>query len=148
MNALANLKKQAVLFVAALTIGLSTTAAHAQYETQRVQFTAPFAFDYGSQQLPAGRYTVTRENAHILIVRNGAKSVMVMTQTSDDRETTTRGKVVFHRVGQRYFLSQVWIPGKSSHLTCGPTKTEKKLMVGQNNVAPSDVELALLEMPR
>jgi hypothetical protein len=148
MNALSSLKFRAIYLVAALAIGLSTTATQAQYQEERVQFNAPFAFEYGSQHLPAGRYTVSRESPAITLLRGKSVNVMAMTQTTSDLEPAGRGKIVFRKYGQRYFLSQVWIPGKSSHLTFDQKKAMRKLEVAARGAEPTTVEVALLEKPR
>ena len=152
MNALSNLKNHAVVFVAVLAIGLSTSASHAQSQTDRVQFRTPFAFEYQSRVLPAGRYVVSRQYPRILLITDGPHSAMGLAQPTEDREPTTKGKIVFRKYGQRYFLSQVWVAGNSTHFEISRSKAEKRVekeaKIAMNGAAPSTVEMALLETPR
>jgi hypothetical protein len=148
MNALSSFKSRAIYVAAALAIGLSSTTTKAQYQTERVRFDAPFAFEYGSQHLPAGRYVVTRETPFVTLIQGQSTGVMAMTQTASDMQPATKGKIVFRRYGQRYFLTQVWMPGKSSHLTFDQRKAMKRLEVAAAGAEPTKVEVALLETPR
>ncbi|MBB5058792.1 hypothetical protein HDF16_003506 [Granulicella aggregans] len=148
MNALSSFKSRAIYVAAALAIGLSSTTTKAQYQADRVQFVAPFAFEYGSQHLPAGKYVVSRESSAITLIRGRSVGVMAITQTTSDLQPASKGKIVFRKYGQRYFLTQVWLPGKASHLTFDQKKAMRKLEVAAGNAEPTKVEVALLEPTR
>ena len=63
-------------------------------------------------------------------------------------------EVVFHRYGNQYFLSQVWMRGNPDYLSCPPSKAEReaKRSLRDNDRASmpthSNVEVALMESPR
>jgi MFS family permease len=52
-------------------------------------------------------------------------------------------KVVFHRVGNRYFLSEVWLAGESTGRVCVKSRREKQLQIAQSASATTNTELAL-----
>lgn len=57
--------------------------------------------------------------------------------------SSQRGKVVFHRYGNRYFLSEVWIGGESTGRVCVQSRAEKRLQIAQNAPVATNTELAL-----
>jgi hypothetical protein len=61
-------------------------------------------------------------------------------------KTIETSKVVFRRVGNEYFLGEVWAAGSTDHLVALQSKSEKqavKLELAANRPAASSVEIAL-----
>jgi len=83
--------------------------------TVGVQGRIPFEFRVGDQTLPAGEYKFVRQGdgTKLILMRNlnyksGAtvfNSNQVVAKASANAETP---KLVFHRYGNTYFLSQLW----------------------------------------
>lgn len=46
--------------------------------------------------------------------RDGRASVLFTTMLVRDSETQEKGKLIFHKYGDQYFLSQIWTPGSQS----------------------------------
>lgn len=110
---------------------LLATASYAQ-ETH-VRAAVPFDFIIGNQTLPAGDYTLQSTGSAdlALIIRNNdeGKAVMSLTGSCRTANPSDKTKLVFHRVGNRYFLSEVWSQGESAG---------RKL-----RVSPAEAEMAL-----
>ncbi len=92
---------------------LSASAAFAQ---KRIRADVPFAFTVSGKQLPAGEYRFIRSNdgRSISVIGMNKMSAIAMTQISSAASSQTRLKdatVGFHKVGDRYFLSKMMIPG-------------------------------------
>jgi hypothetical protein len=86
-------------------------------EAQSTQMHAkvPFAWQVNGQQLNAGDYVVDMDAAsHVISLRNitTGKSIFVAVIPGSDKKPNYR--LVFHRVGQRYFLAEVWAPDSAS----------------------------------
>jgi len=101
-----------ILIAMALAM-LATTAASAQ--TVNVKATVPFSFIVGQSTLPAGEYSLkAMGNGQVLEMRNfDAKINQLVLSNSCESRTASKTKLVFHRYGDRYFLSQIWREGNN-----------------------------------
>ena len=107
---------------------LAAAAAFAQSST-RMQANIPFGFVVGGKALPAGHYTVDRGPASgIVTIRSGDGQGAAMVLTVSLYSTVTRdaGRLVFHRYGDTFFLSEVWEPGNDGH-QLSPSPREREL---------------------
>jgi hypothetical protein len=66
-----------------------------------------------------------------------------MTWVEDNAQPASKGKATFQKYGDRYFLSEISIAGKSRHLYFWPSRTEQELQVAGNKTEAINVELAL-----
>ena len=92
---------------------LAATAAFAQSSTP-LKTTVPFDFNVGTQALPAGQYTLDRGPAsRTMMIRSddGRGAAIVLAQPMFSVVARDAGKLVFHRYGSTYFLSEVWSSG-------------------------------------
>jgi hypothetical protein len=101
-----------ILITAALAT-LATMAASAQ--TINVKATVPFSFIVGRSTLSAGEYSLkTMSNGQVLALSNlDAKMTELVLLNSCESLTASKTKLVFHRYGDRYFLSQIWTEGNN-----------------------------------
>ena len=109
--------------------------ANAQIDSvPQIEANVPFAFMVGDTRLPAGKYNIKTldENApSILEISSvdGRTSVAFDTEnatTRSDRSAKTT-ELVFDKVGDRYFLSQVWVSGSNSGSELAKSRMQKKL---------------------
>jgi hypothetical protein len=88
----------------------------------------PFAFSAQNTTLPAGEYTVSSASTShsAMVIRNveTRKAIFVVAQTGY-RAANEKNVVVFHRVGDRYFLAGV--KTNSIEATVSPSKLEREL---------------------
>jgi hypothetical protein len=92
-----------------VTIGtLSSFNASAQVPT-RLVMTVPFDFQIHERSLPAGEYILRAENRilYVTSVSEPRNSQMVMAISGQNRGDLP-ARAVFHRAGDRYYLSQVY----------------------------------------
>lgn len=133
--------------------GAFAASAHAQTGTQKVRVAIPFAFQDGSARLTPGVYTMGIETGSIMVVRgaHGSQSALSIVNFGETTKPPATGKVVFHKYGDRYFLSEVWAAGSSTHLQCPRSKAEKnlqkELQLAGNIQDANGTEVALLELP-
>jgi hypothetical protein len=110
-----------------LTMGMSiialalTTAAVANGQgNMRAQI--PFDFSIANKDFRAGEYHVRRMNDAgdaVLIGSADARAQLVVLTGragSAREDENTQSKLVFHRYGNQYFLSQIWTPGSGREL--------------------------------
>jgi hypothetical protein len=130
----------------AITACLSQTM-HAQTQI-RAQVTVPFSFDYGTTHFGQGTYIITTVDQNVLLVRNSAsnQSGMALTQTQWDPIAAKASLVTFRKYGDRYFLDEVSIAGRGSHVTVYERKAEKQAAreLAMRGEEGTQVALALL----
>jgi hypothetical protein len=121
-----------LVMIVGLTVGLATAQS-----TEPLNFRTPFAFVVGDRLAPAGEYTVrvvsVTGNLSVSNV-DGSFHVFINSVPLQKTDTETRFKVVFHRYGAHYFLSEIWTPGYRT----GRTMMQR----------PSEVELAKSSAPQ
>jgi hypothetical protein len=123
------MKLRAILMAATLatTFFASTRVASAQ---QPLIVTIPFDFAAGSSNLPAGDYSVkaSQSSAVILLMNreNPGVCAIVAANSAAANQIQTQSKLVFHRYGDRYFLSQVWTEGNDRGKEVPKTAREKE----------------------
>ena len=107
------MKKQ--LF-ALLGLGLLFATASAYAQTVALKANVPFNFIVSGNTLPAGEYNIQSLSTieRVLVIRGSDKSQMVMANSCASAKPSDTTKLVFHRYGDSYFLSQIWTAGNSS----------------------------------
>ncbi len=90
----------------------STVAA--AYAQQGLRANIPFAFKVGDKQLPAGNYQFlpAGNNQSIRVVSDKDSAIaLVLTRLAAGIHTTPRdAHVVFDKMGEQYWLAEIWIP--------------------------------------
>jgi hypothetical protein len=115
-----------------------TVAAFGQTGPGDLVVDVPFAFSAAGQKLPAGHYIVKQHTGIIRIVGNNNQSVMVPIHAAL-RTQVEGSKLVFHRYGDSYFLSSLWIAGSTSGKELYPSKAEHELKTRQ-----AEMEMAVV----
>ena len=107
---------------------LTIAAAQAQSETLSV--TVPFDYSAGGKVLPAGEYKVQTGIANgVILLRNldqGA-TAMMFGNPVESNKPSQEAKLVFHRYGDSYFLSEIWAsPGTARSISLRPSRAERE----------------------
>lgn len=102
---------RSVLFVFAVLL----LAAAAQAQQTNVKAAIPFNFFAGDHMYPAGEYWLMSLPRNDTIVRIGgveqAPAQNLMSSACSEAAYAKETKLVFRRVGENYFLYQVWAAG-------------------------------------
>jgi hypothetical protein len=123
-----------LLTLCILTVG-GGVVANAQIDADtHVKADIPFAFAVGHSTLPAGTYEIQRldeVNPKVLVIRNMNEHISVAFQTVDaqtpDDQPVSTTELVFDRLGDRYFLSQVWEDGSATGADLPKSRMETRL---------------------
>jgi hypothetical protein len=99
------------------------------FAQQGVQADVPFSFYVGNSKLmPPGTYRIAPCSAHAIQIRHCKLGVSVFhLMMPTDKQTKEEGKLVFHKYGDTYFLSEVEDPALSNGLVLPVSKSEKKV---------------------
>ena len=120
-----------------VTVG-GGVVANAQIDSgTAVQTNVPFTFMVGDTTLPAGKYEVRGlddSTPGVLELRSadGRTSVIIDTENVEAKsnQVLNKSELVFDKVGDKYFLSQVWEAGSSSGSQLAKSRMQKKLEGG------------------
>ena len=102
-----------------------TAGALAQTGSGDLVVDVPFAFSANGQKLPAGHYIVKQDTGLIRIFNHGNVGVFVPTHAAY-RTKSDGSKLVFHRYGDDYFLSEVWTTGSRNGKELYPSRSERE----------------------
>jgi hypothetical protein len=129
-------------------VALAANAVSAQ-TSRRVVASVPFSFVVGDKELPAGSYWIqpTSIGSGILRIAGTENSKSIVRLTSSVRRSDTgRGKLVFHRYQDQYFLSQIWSSGESDGRQLMKSNREKTMQREQLASNPGKQAYQVIEV--
>ncbi len=151
------MKKQIYTFVGliiVLTISF-VTAIHAQSATT-AKAHIPFDFSVRNQTIAAGDHVINRlgDNSAVwsLRSRDNRQSVIIFGMSVESKRTSGKGKLTFHRYGNKYFLAGIETSAYKIGLWKSRTERslEKKLennyRLAKNNVNGATPEIVFVEI--
>jgi hypothetical protein len=133
------MKKQAVTLLI-LTLLAAPGFVNAQ-SGQMIKAQVPFDFIVNGKILPAGECAIEAQangQTH-LIVSSGGHTVYVLPNATESSTVSAETKLVFHRYGDRYFLSSISREGNNRGYGLPAGKAEKELRA--QKAAEGDVTL-------
>ncbi len=148
------MKKQAsaAFAIATLLITLSVGSSFAHGSEFGVRANIPFDFVIGTKTLPQGTYTVKlHETSGTVLVISGQDTnvkafALSITVSAEDTEDNSP-KLIFHRYGDQYFLSQVWSGARLVGQAIPKSQQERELAkeyLAKNASEPEIVSIAAL----
>lgn len=143
-------------FLAAIAIVLTQPALKAQTLERAVTANIPFAFQIGSKHHAPGKYVVQMQTDHIMVVQGASgPGCMLLITVDSARHASANSKLVFHRYGNQYFLSELRVAGNQDFLKAPRSKAERAAQLEQeasnrnsNRDGNSNEEVALLDPAR
>jgi hypothetical protein len=123
--------KQTWIRVLVIVVALGVVAAQAQSNVM-LKGTVPFSFTVGDHTLPSGSYSVSSLGTETEAWYNqeGRGLFIIRTIPMGKQADLATYKLVFHRYGDRYFLSEIWNEGNSHELKV--SDKEKELAKAQS----------------
>jgi hypothetical protein len=115
-----------ILSLVVMSALISATGAYAQ---SYVKADVPFAFMVGSAQLPAGPYEIrsASSSATAIMILNHQTNAGAVSNARREYPRDTQPKLVFHHVGNQYFLAEIWKGSGSEGMIVPTSKQEKEL---------------------
>ena len=114
-----------------VAVAFVTAVASANGQSRHDVAKIPFEFVVGDKNLPAGQYDVTAMTANDAVLRIQSteqnKSVLRLTQTITHGSPADKGKLVFRRYADQYFLAEVWSAGDTSGRQLMKSKQERAI---------------------
>jgi hypothetical protein len=105
----------------------------------------PFAFTVGQTELPAGTYLVglVSDSAIVITNRSTGTSILSMFRSEQAKNNDGTAKLVFHKYGDKYFLSQVGRGFGGSLIQLPTSKQEQEAQIQTaRSASPKEVAVA------
>lgn len=111
------MKRQIANLLGVLSLLLVAACANAQ--SLNVQANVPFGFTVDKAALPAGEYSIkslSTATGRVLVIRGEetANSMIVGSNSAETLNPSPNSRLVFHKYGDQYFLSQIWVQGEKA----------------------------------
>ena len=146
------MKRQIAKGLAMLMVTLAVAAASAAVANgqakARLVAQVPFEFMVADQTLRAGEYRVAaidQSGDTIAITNSCGDNTIRLSMPAERNGRDKAAKLVFHRYGSTYFLSQVWMAGEGTGRELPKSKqeraTERELTVASNGRTFETVEV-------
>ena len=132
-----------VLVLSSLFVVMAGLIVYAEIEP-RVIANIPFAFIVGKQTLPAGDYTIDRPDSNdpnVLLIRNANNRIAIFTnaESVQAKQMPDKSELVFNRIGDKYFLSKVWVTGDDIGCEIPKPRAERELELSASNSSAQTV---------
>ena len=121
------------LLIVCLLAGVGAVTTKAQIDSDMsIEADIPHAFVVRDKTLPAGKYTVkvlddTSLNLFEIRSSNRRTAVTFETENVQAERTPRQTELVFNKIGDQYFLSQIWVSWSNSGVQLEKSKMERKL---------------------
>lgn len=125
-------------FLAAL---LAASTAVGQSNHRDAIADIPFAFTVGNHTLPPGRYTVTRLSEQAFKIVNSQNQGTFALNNRAEGRAPDSSKMVFHRYGNAYFLSEIWVSGSRIGARVVRSRFEKELAGKQTEMEIAELQI-------
>jgi len=132
-----------VLVLSSLFVVMAGLIVYAEVEP-RVIANIPFAFIVGNKTLPAGDYTIDRPDSNdpnVLLIRNANNRIAIFTnaESVQAKQMPDKSELVFNRIGDKYFLSMVWVTGDDIGCEIPKPRAERELELSASNSSAQTV---------
>jgi hypothetical protein len=103
-------------------------------QSNGVRVTVPFDFTVGDKVLPSGTYTIKPEstNPNVIVIRSHDKPIAALSLVHQDgNKSPNGGKLLFHKYGGQYFLSEILCDRADMNVELSTSKAEKRAQLLQ-----------------
>jgi hypothetical protein len=107
---------------------LAASLSYTQTKPGDLVADVPFAFIVSGRTLPAGHYVVNNLGGNLGIHGEKSQVIFVPVHSAQRPALENSSKMVFHRYGDTYFLSEVWVRGNSTGKALFPSRAERNLV--------------------
>lgn len=125
------MKKLLLVVVTLSLLGIAGHAVNAQV-TDTIVADIPFDFTVRNTTLPAGKYTIKSLGPILegtMEIRNedSHKAIFFLAESAQAKEGPAHSELIFDRVGNQYFLSEIFETGDRLGAQVAKTRAEKRL---------------------
>lgn len=133
----------AIAFFALATLAAGTAMA----QNHAVKANVPFDFTVGNAHVPAGTYMITSTDSQTLVeIRNASGKPAIFGSGYADGKHSETSKLVFDKVGDRYFLREILCANVDMSLELPVSKSEKNVQRQQASLQSENKEQVLVAL--
>ena len=114
--------------------------------TGPIKFTTAFPFAVGHSTVPAGSYTIARDDdaSGIFLLTGAHIGVLFLTTETEARQAPTKTEIVFRHYGEEYVLKDIFVEGS----TAGAESivAEAELHASKHGHSKGDVRVSALRV--
>lgn len=134
----------ALMILALAMIVSAAPLAQAQAQA-RAKANVPFDFNLDQKAMPAGVYEISSLSDKVLVVRNleTRDARLLIESMNVEAAETPHAKLVFHKCGDEYFLTQIWDGQSRIGIAFPESKREKELQYASYASQPEVVVIAM-----
>jgi hypothetical protein len=139
------MKSARTLITICILFTAASLFAQMRSSQQLMKVNIPFAFGVEDHSLPPGEYlvlTVTPERSIRIVTIDGKHSTIVNTLPNYASLPSENSRLVFHRYGNEYFLTQVWTAGQN--VARNPLSSKKAMESANNGERPESFTVVAL----
>ena len=129
---------------ALLTLGVLLAATAVRAQETKVRANIPFDFIVGDRAYPAGQYSLNSLPDNDAVIRIDGdpevQTVHLLSNSCQSVRPSKETKLVFRRMGENYFLHQVWLAGNVDGREFRKSRTE--VLLAKNHEKPETVIVA------
>jgi hypothetical protein len=119
----------AVVLVAIANFAMAGTSFA---QSNGVRATVPFDFTVGNKLLPSGTYTIKQGSSNVIVIRSHDKPISALSIVNQSgHRASNGGKLMFHRYGDRYYLSEILCDQADLDVQLPLSRAEKKTRLEQ-----------------
>lgn len=112
--------------------GIATITASAQV-IDRLEFNIPFDFTVAEKTFPAGKYTISplgnyTDGVFVLRDLDSKQENAFVAVNAEKREVPQKSELIFDKIGDHYFLSEIFEEGNNTGEQLPETRLEKRLV--------------------
>jgi hypothetical protein len=123
-----------IMSIALFALVSFVTIGSISAQERAVKANVPFDFTVGNKLVPAGTYTISSESPNVVLIRNDGRHVAIFSSAYTDGKQSNTGKLVFHKYGDQYFLSEVLCSSVDLNLEIPTSKAEKRARVQEASI--------------
>ena len=132
---------------ALFTLANLVTAGSVLAQDPSVEASVPFAFTVGTKMFPSGTYTISTQagSPEMLLIQNRTQGIAIFTPAHGDARQSKHGELVFHKYGDRYFLSEILFSYCNMNMEIPTSKPERSAQLQQAKLHGSDQVLVAIK---
>lgn len=129
-----------------VAITIASPAVHAQSQ-KMLTADVPFAFVIDSKQMPAGAYEVAKVGDRATLVESAdhRNQVLAIYQYADSNKSFET-KLVFDKIGDHYFLRQIWSSNSGQGYQVPSSKLEKEVLSATRSNDGGGIETVIVAL--
>ena len=136
-----------IIAIALFTLANLVTVGSVLAQDPSLEVAVPFAFTVGTKLLPSGTYAISsqRGSPELLLIQNRAQGIAIFTPAHADARQLKHGELVFHKYGDRYFLSEILCSSCNVNMEIPASKSEMSAQLQEAHLRGSDQVLVAIK---